>query len=121
MTNDSEPAIDSDAILAAIEAERCDGSQQPSVDAFVAALTALEEDFDVVLASDEADPRAADKVLDGLTGRTSEFRRTIETLDDRDAPYRAEMATWIEYDSSASNDDERWPFTLTEEASDDVA
>jgi hypothetical protein len=116
MTNDSETEIDPEALLAAIgEEERCDGSQQPSVDAFMDALTTVEGDLAAVLASDEADIRAADGVLDGLTGRQSGFRRAIETLDDRYAPYREEMTTWIEYDSSADIATKRWPFALAED------
>jgi hypothetical protein len=116
MSDDSETEIDPEDIIAGIEdEERCDDARQPMVDEFVDALTALEGDFDVVLASDEADTRSADRVLDGLTDRQSEFLTEIEKLDDRYAPYRDELATWIEYDAPDSNDDERWPFALDED------
>jgi hypothetical protein len=116
MSDDSEPEIDPDAILAAIEDEEsCDGSRRPSVDELVDALTTAAGGRDAILASNAEGGCAADSVLDGLTDRKSEFSKEMKKWDARYAPYVEQMATWMEYAAAADNIDERWPFALAED------
>jgi hypothetical protein len=117
MSNDSEPEIDSEAILALIEdGESGDDTQQPSEE-FVDAVTTNAGDLHDILASDEESGRAAVTVQRALTGRESEYL-TEQEHDDRyhrHAPSIDDYATWLRLDFADGDEDTCWPFALDED------